>query len=128
LERFSEAHPPQRSQNGKVPLVLFALEPRSYSQAIGGAVSGLRPGPEGLVGEPEDLPPETGRVGPALVFSGRPRPEGLGAAVRWAQFRPYEEPEVVRVDGRPERLPGLGLEDLLGLVDRICGNGGRRHG
>ena len=115
---------PRRAQahNGEVPLVLVALEPRSYSQAIGQAVSELRPGLGVAVVEPEDLPAEMEKRLPALVLCGEPRPEGLGAAVRWAQFSPYEEPEVVRVDGCPERLPGLGLEDLLDLVDRICGN------
>lgn len=107
--------------------MLFALEPRSYSQAIGQAVSELRPGLGVAVVETEDLRAEIEKRFPALVLCGEPRPEGLDAAVRWAQFRPYEEPEVVRVDGRPERLPGLGLEDLIGLVDRICKNGTQRH-
>jgi len=102
------------------PLVLFALEPRSYAQAIGRTVAELRPGLEVLVVEPGDLVAEMERREPALVLCGEERPDGCAEAVRWAAFRPYEEPEVVRVDGRPETFPGLGLEDLLGIVDRLA--------
>ena len=70
--------------------------------------------------EPEDLPAEIERRAPALVFCGDDRPDGCDEAVRWVRFSPYEEPEVVRVDGRNERFPGLDLEDLLGLVDRLA--------
>jgi hypothetical protein len=104
--------------------LLLSLEPRSYAQAIGGAIAELRPGLEVAVVAPEDLLVEIRRKKPAIVLCGEPRPEGLGAAVRWAQFCPYEEPEVVRVDGLAEDLPGLDLEDLLGLVDRLCGSHG----
>ena len=107
------------------PLVLIAVEPRSYAQAIGGAIAQLRPGVEVLALDPEDLPAEIGRRTPALVFCAEERPDGCDEAVRWARFSPYEEPEVVRIDGRPERFPGLELEDLLGLVDRLA-VGGRR--
>jgi hypothetical protein len=108
--------------------VLFALEPRSYSQSIGQAVSELRPGVGVAVVEPEELPAEVEKRLPTLVLSGNPRPRGLNAAVKWAQFSPYEEPQVVRVNGHPEHFPDLGLEDLLGLVDRLCENGTQRHG
>lgn len=130
MGRSFEARPPRGGQahNGKLPSVLFALEPRSYSQAIGQAISELRPGLGVAVVEPEDLPAEMEKRLPILVLSKEPRPEDLDAAVKWAQFSPYEEPEVVRVDGCPERLPSGGLEDLIGLVDRICRNGARRHG
>lgn len=103
-------------------LVIFALEPRAYSQAIGLTVAAMRPGLDALVVDPEDLPEEMGRRSPALVLSGLPRPDGCGAAVRWVRYRPFEDPDVVRVDGVPHRFPGLDLEDLLGLVDRFCGN------
>lgn len=38
----------------------------------------------------------------------------------WAEFRPYEAPEVMRVDGRAEHVLGLDLEDLLVIIDRIA--------
>ena len=105
---------------GGKPLVFLAIEPRSYAQAIGGVIAELRPEIDVLVVHPEDLVAEMERRAPTLVLCGEERPGGCDEAVRWARFSPYEEPEVVRVDGRPERFPGLGLEDLLGLVDRLA--------
>ena len=109
-----------RGDEGARPLVLFAIEPRSYAEAIGGVIAELRPGIDVLVVDPKDLVFEMGRRAPALVLCGEERPDGCDEAVRWAEFSPYEEPEVVRVDGRAERFPGLGLEDLLALVDRLA--------
>jgi hypothetical protein len=106
--------------------VLFALEPRSYSEAIGQTVAALRPDFDILVVEPEELVAEMERRVPALVFCGGPRPEHCDEAVRWARFRPYDEPDVVRVDGVAERFPGIDVEVLLGLVDRALAGQGRR--
>ena len=102
------------------PIVLFAIEPHSYAQAIGSTVGLLRPELDVRVVEPEDLVAEMERLAPSLVFCGEERPDGCAEAVRWAEFRPYDEPDVVRVDGRPESFPGLDLEDILELVDRLA--------
>jgi hypothetical protein len=117
--------PTDRGAEGAKPLVLFAIEPRSYAQAIGGVVAELRPGIDVLVVAPEDLPAEMGLRLPALVFCAEDRPDGCEEAVRWARFSPYEEPEVLRVDGVPHRFPGLDLEDLLWLVDLHTAGAGR---
>ena len=109
-------------EEGEGPLVLLAIEPRSYAQAIGGVIAELRPEIDVLVVDPEDLISEMERRVPTLVFCAEERPDGCDEAVRWARFSPYEEPEVVRVDGRDERFPGLDLEDLLGIVDRLAGH------
>ena len=115
--RSSQA--PARRADG--PLVLFALRPRIYSDAIGRVTAELRPGLEVLVVEPDELPAEMERRTPALVLCSQPRPEGFDDdAVRWLEYRPYEDPEVVRVDGHDELLPGLRFEDLVGLVDRLA--------
>ena len=106
------------ARRADAPLVLFALRPRAYSDAIGRVVAELRPGLEVLVVEPDDLPAEIGRRAPALVLCSHPRPEGSDDAVHWLEYRPYDDPEVVRVDGHDELLPGLRFEDLIGLVDR----------
>ncbi len=108
------------------PLVLFAIEPRCYAQAIGGVIARLRPGIDVRVVAPEDLPAEMGRGAPALVFCADDRPDGCEEAVRWARFSPYEEPEVVRVDGVPHNFPGLDLEDFLWLVDLHTAGAGTR--
>jgi hypothetical protein len=109
---------PARRADG--PLVLLALRPRIYSEAIGRVIADLRPGLEVLVVEPDDLPAEMERKAPALVLCSHPRPEGSGDDVRWAEYRPYLDPEVIRVDGHDELLPGLRFEDLVGLVDRLA--------
>ena len=114
-------------ERGK-PLVVFALEPRSYAQAIGQTVALLRPNLEVLVVEPEDLPAEIRRREPAVVLCGEEKPDGCSEAVRWARFRPYEEPDVVRIDGLDEEFPGFGLEDLLELLDRLAVGTGHGKG
>ena len=64
-----------------------------------------------VVVEPEDLVSKMGRHAPTLAF--------CGEAVMWAEFRSYEPPEVVRVDGRAQNVPGLELKGLQGVTDRI---------
>jgi len=112
--------PQAPAPHAALPLVLFALEPPVYSEAIAEAVALSRPKLEVLALDPGDLHAEVRRRRPRLVFAAGPRPEGLAVATRWAQYRPYEDPEVVRVDGVPYRSFALDLEDLLGLIDRIC--------
>jgi len=99
------------------PLVLFAIQPHSYAEAIGAAIALMRPGLDvrsvgsgGLLAELEDN-------APAVVFSSEPRPAADNGTARWAEYRPYDEPDVVRVDGVPHRLPGFDLENVLWLVD-----------
>jgi hypothetical protein len=99
------------------PFVIFALEPYSYAEAIGQTVAALRRHLEVLVVEQRHLPAEGTLWCTAVIFCSIPRPESCHAAIRWVQFSPYEEPKVVRVDGVPHTFPGLGLEDLLWLVD-----------
>ena len=111
----------------KKPLVLFAIEPHSYAEAIGAAIALMRPGLDvrsvgvgGLIAEMED-------GAPAVVFSSEPRPDGDDGIARWAQYRPYDEPDVIRVDGVRHRLPGFDLENVLWLVD-LHTVGARRRG
>ncbi len=119
--------PKAPARRGDPPLVLVALEPRVYADAIGRTVADLRPGLEVLVIDPDELPVGEELWAPGLVLCNRPRPEGCAAA-HWLEYRPYDEPDVVRVDGRAKRFPGLNFEGLLGLVDRLAANlpSGRR--
>ena len=71
---------------------------------------------------PEDLEK---LVRPAVVFSSEPRPDGDNETARWAEYRPYDEPDVVRVDGVPHRLPGFDLVNVLWLVDLHTVGAGR---
>ena len=124
-QRYSQAP----THRGAAPLVLFALEPHAYSEVIGKTVAHLRPVLDVRIVKPKDLAAEMERRAPAaFVFSGNPRPDGCDEAVRWARFSPYEEPEVVRVDGRAERSRASSLEDLLGLVDRLAVGAGSGQG
>lgn len=107
-------------RHGTTPLVLFALEPHAYSEAIALAVASLREEMQVMVVDPKELPAVADFSAPAIVLSSRPLPEGHDGAVRWAEYRPYEDPDVVHVNGRAERIPGFGLEDVLGLVDRLA--------
>ena|SRR5918997_2262560 len=108
------------ARRADAPLVLFALRPRIYSDAIGRVIAELRPGLEVRVVEPEELLAEMKRGTPTLVLCSQPRPPSCDAAVHWLEYRPYDDPEVVRVDGRDEVLPGLRFEDLVGMVDRLA--------
>ena len=110
---------PRRSQapthRADAPLVLFALRPRIYSDAIGRVVADLRPGLEVLVVEPDKLLAEMGRRTPALVLCNRLRPEGCDDAVRRSEYRPYLDPEVIRVDGHEESPALASLRGLSGV-------------
>ena len=115
-----------RMHRGGPPLVLVCLEPRSYSGVIGGAIAQLRPELDTLVVEPEELSAEVECRAPSLVLSASPRPAYCDEDVRWAEFRPYDEPDVVYVDGRPHRFLELDLWGLLEVVDHFCGDRAHR--
>ena len=105
---------------GTIRTVVFAVEPYSYAEALRETVSRLRPHLDVLAVASRAHLEATALPAASLVFCGDPRPENCRADVRWAQFRPHEEPDVIRMDGVAESFPGLGLEALLGLVDRAC--------
>ena len=56
----------------KTMKILISIEPRSYREAIGEALRGLRSHLEVAVVEPEDLWEEVVRFEPALVIVDRP--------------------------------------------------------
>lgn len=103
-------------------VVLVAIEPRSYRQAIGQAIQALRPHVEVVILDPDTLGAGVRRLDPHLVFANRPDapgPEG-GSTRRsaWVEFRPYEEPPArVCLAGRRWELEEVELADLLSIVD-----------
>jgi hypothetical protein len=101
-------------------LVVFAIEPRSYRQAIGEAVQALRPHLEVVVLAPDTLDAAMARLDPDLVFAARPEdPSSPGKPAAWVEFRPYEEPPArVRLAERRWELGEVELEDILSIVDR----------
>ena len=121
-DRFIGAsrHPQATARRGTAPLVVFALEPRVYSEAIAQALASSRGEMQVITVDPEELPAVADFWAPAIVLSSRRVPEGHDDAVRWVEYRPYEDPDIVHVDGRAEHIPGFGLEDVFGLVDRLA--------
>jgi hypothetical protein len=98
-------------------VVVFAIEPRSYRQAMGEALRSMRPHVEVVVLEPGTLEAALARLKPDLVFANRPASSPSGGPA-WVEFRPYEEPPArVRMAGRRRELGEVELEDLLSLVD-----------
>jgi len=103
-------------------VVLVAFEPRSYREAIGGAIRALRPRLQVGVVEPGELGAEVAHLNPELVLSGQPDTftTSDGGGPSWVEFRPYEGPKAtVCVDGRRSELEKVELDDLLSVVDRV---------
>jgi hypothetical protein len=108
-----------RGGEAKPMLVIFAIEPRSYRQAMGEALRSMRPHLEVVVLEPDTLEAGISRLEPHLVFANRPDASSPSLGHAWVEFRPYEEPPArVRLAGRRWELPEVGLDDLLSIVDR----------
>lgn len=102
-------------------LVLIAIEPRSYKEAIGAVVRDLRPRLEVRMIEPEELEAEVARSEPDAVIGNLPEPAAAGARFAWVVFRPYEEPAArIRVGRRRWELRDVSLEDLLFVVDEAA--------
>ena len=109
-------------------VVLVAIEPRSYQEAIGAVIRDLRPRLEVRMIEPEALEAEVARSEPEVVIGYLPESATTGARIAWAEFRPYEEPAArIRAGTRRWELRDVSLEDLLFVVDeagRIACQGG----
>ena len=99
--------------------VIVAIEPRSYRQAIGQAIQGLRPHLEVVVLEPGTLRAGVERLEPELVIASQPD-TFISTAVRsaWVEFLPYEKPPArICLAGRRWELETVDLDDLVSLVD-----------
>ncbi len=98
-------------------MVVIAIEPRSYRQAIGRTIQALRPHLEVVVLEPDTLEAGVARLEPDLVFANRPA-SSLSGGPAWVEFRPYEHPPArVCLAGRTWELSLVELSDLLSIVD-----------
>ena len=99
-------------------VVIVAIEPRSYRQAMGQAIRALRPHVEVVVLEPSTLQAGVKRLDPELVFANRPDACAPTGRTAWVEFLPYEEPPArVCLAGRRRELGEVELSDLLSLVD-----------
>jgi hypothetical protein len=104
-------------------VVLIAIEPRSYRQAMGEALRSMRPHVEVVVLEPGTLGAGVARLEPEVVFADGPDASSSSSGgPAWVEFRPYEEPPArVRLAGRRWELGEVELSDLLSLVDEAEG-------
>ena len=101
-------------------VLLVALEPRSYREAIGGAITTLRPDLVVEIVDPDDLVKETLRFRPELVLCSRKKHLTALAATNWIEYYyTDEEPSTVLVNGEREEMPALDLEGMLALIDRM---------
>lgn len=100
--------------------ILVAIELRSYGEAIGGAIQGLRPHLDVTILEPDELGAEVTRLDPGLVICSQPRsiaPDGSSPA--WVEFRPYDQPAAkIHIDGQYSEIYEVELTDLLSVVDQ----------
>jgi hypothetical protein len=104
-------------------VVFVSLEPRSYREAIGGALAVMRPDLDVRVVEPDEIPEVGTAPRPCLVLSGREgRPRGWETGTLWVRIVFHTGPRVrVKIgDGPVLETPGFDLEDLLDLVDGMA--------
>jgi hypothetical protein len=101
--------------------ILIALEPHSYSEAIGGAIQELRPHLEVKTIERSDtLGSEVARPDPKVVLCSQRESTGVASELVWIEHRPYTEPKVTIYMGGVQhwKQDVSGLADLLSVVDR----------
>lgn len=119
----STTHGRQREDlEGDRPLlVLVALRPRSYADAIGEALAGLRPDLMVRVVAPGGLEASVRGLDPDLVLCSQPLVSAVrGGRPLWVEYCPYADglgEEEVRVDGHGLGLRGVDLLDLVEILD-----------
>lgn len=102
------------------PRVLLANEPRSYRQAIAGALQALRPDVEFEEIEPESLDAEVGRLAPQLVICSHVTPAVRAAASSWVElYTDYGSISSVSIRLERSKVEGIEISDLLQIVDRV---------
>ncbi len=97
--------------------IVLAVEPRSYREAIGSAIRGLRPHVEVAIVEPGVLASEVVRRDPELVVCDQPNTVTPNGRPAWFEYRPYDDWAELCLDGRRSRLDDVQLDDLLSIVD-----------
>lgn len=100
--------------------ILVGNEPRSYREAISGAISGMRPDAEVITVEPEDLDREIGQGPMGMVLCSCVTSVVEKGSLTWVELYPGGGPGArIGVDGLRLTAAGdLGLADLLWIADR----------
>lgn len=100
-------------------LILIALEPLLYSEAIGDAIRERKPHLDVEIVEPDALGPEVARLVPKLVLCSQAGPDRIPEGLAWIEYRPYDHAGVtLRAGGQRFELEVVNLADLLSVVDR----------
>lgn len=100
--------------------VMVAIEPRSYREAIGHAIQGLRPHLRVAVVDPLSLVSEVVRHAPGLVLYSRPNSLPSGGDMAWIELpQDTRLPATVCRSGRCSEWKGLDLVGLLSVVDAV---------
>jgi hypothetical protein len=105
---------------GPRPRVLLANEPRSYREAIAHVLRALRPGLEVDETDKASLDQELSRGVPGLVICSHATPEVQENAPAWIELYTDDGPlSSVAIDGERSTVPGMELDDILKIVDRV---------
>jgi hypothetical protein len=100
-------------------LILIAMEPLLYGEALADSVSDRRPHLDVQVVEPGMLGSEVERQGPKMVLSSR---DGAGISVgvlAWIEYHPYNSPKAaIRIGDQRFEQDVADLADLISVVDR----------
>jgi len=99
--------------------ILLANEPRSYREAIAGAIRNLKPLVEVDEVEPEALDSEVERYAPHLVICSRLTPLVESEALAWVELYPgHGALSSVGLRGERSTVARMELAELLAIADQ----------
>jgi hypothetical protein len=99
--------------------ILLTNEPRSYREAIAGAIRSIKPNTEVFVAGPEELDAKVKRLSPQLVICSHATPTVELRSLVWVELYPdHGSISTVSIDGERSAVVGIDLADLLSTVDR----------
>ena len=99
--------------------ILLTNEPRSYREAIAGAIRAIKPNTEVFVAGPEELDAKVEHLSPQLVICSRATPTVELRSLAWVELYPdHGSISTVSIDGERSTVVGIDLADLLSTVDR----------
>lgn len=99
--------------------ILLANEPRSYREAIAGALRALKPNISVFVAESEQLDDEVKRLSPQLVVCSRATPTVDLRSPVWVELYPgHGSVSTINIGGERSTVVEIELADLLSTIDR----------
>jgi hypothetical protein len=99
--------------------ILLANEPRSYRETLAAALRILKPNIEVFVVDPDELDAEVERLSPQVVICSRATPIVKARSLAWVELYPeHGSVSVVSVGGKGSTIAGIGLGDLLMVIER----------